>query len=359
MLTKDESSSVIDALSSWIALTGDIRQFIQANFGTHGSALLKALPLNLVSIPDLSDWLVQQCLKDKWSSTPSLLELLLVPLINQAGHGWLAPILARVRLRQDPNPNPFDSLWIRAGQPFFDRTSSRRAIQHLVEDKDKRVLRIFGPSRSGKSYSAELLAYAAQEGPGTLRLATAAIGPGNAPSYDVTEMADYLTLHMNPDPMPQRTTASYGGALARWIIRNANRHACLWVFILDGFAQRDIQPDVRECFQELARQALQPTNSCFRLLLIDFEQDLLGNWRVFTLDDRVPDPATLTSAELKQCLLAHNQRISSGQAGRPVDANEIDILADSLLTRASTLPPTQRLQTLYDALCRLSAAEAP
>ncbi|MGH9960849.1 MAG: hypothetical protein ACREBC_27650, partial [Pyrinomonadaceae bacterium] len=48
------------------------------------------------------------------------------------------------------------------------------------------------------------------------------------------------------------------GALVRWLIRSANRNSGIWIFVLDGFGQPNVQPEVVEFIRQLAQYIANP-----------------------------------------------------------------------------------------------------
>src|SRR5213076_671019 len=97
------------ALAEFVSLDGNIRTFVKANFASEGGAILLSLPLDMSSVPDQAQWLVEHCLVSRWTHTPSLMEQLLSALVTLAGAGSLAPLRERVRQRIDPNPDLFQT----------------------------------------------------------------------------------------------------------------------------------------------------------------------------------------------------------------------------------------------------------
>jgi len=353
MLTREERIWVIDDLSDHVGLTSTIGGLITTVFPGATRTELGSLPLDLTTVPDQAAWVVDSCLTNRWRLNPSLLELLLVKLVNLGGKGRLAPILSRVHSGIDPNPNPFSTLWVLADQPFLDRASLRVSAKQLVENVAKPVLRVFGPPKSGKTYTTELFSYVMQEGRPDLHVVPVRLAPGTAASYDVEELAESLTLSMEKtEPLPSRSSSSYPGALCRWLIRNAAKNTGLWVFVLDGFAQPDLKSEVVELVQILAQQIAVPEFARkLRLVLLRFDKPLSGNWRAKTIDDFLL--INVTQQDIENCLTEFNHRmLARMRPEKTIKPAEIPVLAAAMLARSNAAACF--LQNLYDELVALA-----
>ena len=359
MLTPDERRLVIDEFADHIGLTGDVRQFISVVFGTNQQSLLLALPTNYTTVPDQAQFVVDHCLESRWSVDPSLLELLLAQLVTYGGKGNLAALRNRVHARLDPNPNVYKTLWVLADQPFIDRSNLRPKLTQLIEKNDRPILRVWGARGSGKSYTSELLNYVMDRARPDVHVASATLSIGNGPSYEVSELVETLALAFSPDePIPERRNSSYAGALCRWVVRNTLKKPGIWIYLLDGFGQTDVTDEIREFVQMLAQQVCAPEFSRrLRLMLLDFDKPLTGNWRAKTLDDALPDPLSIQNQDLEDCLAAHNQRMhEQGTPNKAIKIEDLAVLANALRERAVS-EPAEPLRSLYEALLNLSQVE--
>jgi hypothetical protein len=354
MLTRVERDWVIEDLADHVGLSSPIGGLIRTVFAGPNRAELGNLPLDLATVPDQAAWVVDSCLTSRWRLNPSLLELLLLRLVNQGGKGRLAYLLPRVQARTDANPDPFNALWVLADQPFQDRASLRVAPRHVIENSARPILRVFGPPKSGKSYTTELFSFVMQESRPDLHVVPVQLAPGTAASYEVEELADSLTLSMEKaDPLPKRSNSSYPGALSRWLIRNANRNPGVWVFVLDGFAQPDLKPEVIELVQLLAQQVAIPEFAKkLRLILLHFDQPLTGNWRAKTIDDSL-QAGGITTQDITNCLTDFNSKmLTLNHPEKMIKAEDIPVVAAQMLTRSSTAASV--LQYIYDELMALA-----
>lgn len=355
MLTPDERRQVIEELADFVGLTGDIRQFVRATLGVNQKDLLVDLPVNCILIPDQAAFVVDHCLQSRWKFTPSLLEMVLVRLVDN-GKADLAPMRDRVRAGTDPNPSAYKTLWVLADQPFIDRKNLRARLEQLVEGGDRPILRVTGVRGSGKSYTSELLDYVMKKAREDVHVASATLTEGNGPSYDVAELAESLAVAFSPDEtLPERRNSSYSSALGRWIVRNTLKKAGIWIYLLDGFGQQDVKDETRELVQLLAQYVCSAEYSRrLRLLLLDYDKPLTGNWRAKTVDDVLPEPSGIREQDLVDCLAEYNQRVLAAQKPqKAINPSEISTLAAALLQRASANPQGQ-LQQIYDELVALA-----
>jgi hypothetical protein len=355
MLTRDERTIIIDELSDHVGPGGSMGPLITIVFLAPDRAELGSLPLNLNTVVDQAAWLVDSCLASRWRLNPSLLELLLIRLVIQGGKGGLQPVLTRVRAQVDPNPNPYMSLWVLSDQPFLDRDSLRTAAKQLIEDVARPILRVNGPKSSGKSYSVELLSYIMQKSRPDIHVVPVQLADGTAPSYGVEELAESLVLSMEKtEPLPPRSNSSYPAALCRWLIRNASKNPGIWIFVLDGFGQPNLKEEVLEMIYQMAQQIGIPEFARkMRLVLVDFNQSLKGNWRARTMDDGLV-LGGVTQKHMEDCLIEFNQRMAAiGRTSKMIQPADITTLAAGLLNRCGG-PGASHLPRLYEELLALS-----
>ncbi len=355
MLTKDERQKVIDQLSEHVAPPNTMGNFIRQTFGAADRAELGELPLDLNRTSEQAAWVVDACLSSRWRRNPSLLEQLLAPFDFLEILGF-KELQGRVRRKEDPNPDPFDSFWVLVNQPFLSRPALRKAAKALVEGVGQPILRVNGPSKSGKTYTTELFNFVKADRH-DLHVVPAELAPGTGPTYRVEELAESLTLSMgNADPMPQRSTSSYPKALARWLVRNVNRSSGVWIFVLDGFGQPNVQDEVIEFIHLLAQYMFSPEYSRkMRLVLLHFEKELIGNWRAWTVDDGPLPLNGVTAADLIACLTAFNAEMQGqNKPEKMIEPAGIPIVANDMLTRSSTAG--FQLPSLYKQLLDIASA---
>jgi len=353
MLTKQEREELIAALAQHLVQT-PIGTLITLGFSLPERKELGEMPLNLTVASQQATWMVDACMTSKWRRDPSLIELLLNRLANQPGMPDFSAVLARIKLKDDPNPNPFTSFWVMANQPFLARPDLRKAAKDLLESVNQPILRVNGPSKSGKSYTTELFNFIMNtDSWPDLHVVPAKLSPGNGPTYSIEDLADELSLTLNPDPMPQRSTSSFPKALARWLVRNVNRNTGLWIFVLDGFGQLNVQPEVTEMIRQLVEYATNPEFARkMRLLLLDYDQDLVGNWRPWTGDDGPLLTNAVTALDLIACLQAFNQKMQVENPAKLIEPSAISTIADAMLKKSLTEPA--QLPSLNEQLLKIA-----
>ena len=352
MLLETERTEVIAELGDYAAPPNSVGALIRIVFNVQDRAELGELPLDLLTVTDQATWLVDSCLVSRWRRTPSLMEKLLSGLVVR-GKGNLQRLVTRVQQQIDPNPDLFNTFWVRAHQPFLSRPQLRRAARDLVESVNQPILRVYGPSKSGKTYTRELFDYVKEMGRAELHVAPAELAEGAGPTYTVEDLADTLALPMkNTDPLPPRSASSYPRTLVRWLVRNMNRNPGLWIFVLDGFGQPNVQPEVIEFINQLAQLMFSAEFARkMRLVLLHFEKDLIGNWRTWTVDDGPLALNGVTVNDVIDCITAFNQMMQVENPARIIDPAEIPVLASAMLANAQTDPFL--LPSLYNQLRKM------
>lgn len=355
MLKTEERPQVIAELADHLGPTGSVRDFIRAVFGVYQKEMLLQLPTSYTMIADEAQFVVDYCLESRWNFNPSLMELLLVRLVF-FGKPNLAPLRDRVHAGIDPNPNAYHTLWVLADQPFIDRKNLRTKLEQLVEKKERPIMRVFGVRGTGKSYTAELLSYVAERARPHVHVASATLAEGNGPSYEVAELAESLAVDFLPtEALPERRNSSYPGALCRWIVRNTLAKPGVWIYLLDGFDQKDVNEETRQLVQMLAQQICTVESSRrLRMILLDYDKPLTGNWRAKTLDDRLPEPPGIQQKDVEDCLTEYNTRmLAEGKPQKAIKPGDLPTLAGALLSRSAS-DPEQLLRKIYDELVALA-----
>jgi len=357
MLTPEERRQVIEELADYLSLSGNVREFVRVALGPSQREVLVDLPTSYTLIRDQAEFVVDHCMQSRWTLRPSLMELVLTFLVD-SGKPDLVALRNRVQSGTDPNPNAYQTLWVLADQPFVDRRDLRTKLAQFVEMSDRPILRVLGVSGSGKSYTAELLGYVMARARSDMHLAPAQLSQGNGPSYEAAELAETLAVAFTPDEsIPERRNSSYPGALSRWIVRNTLRKPGTWIYVLDGFGQPDVLAETRELVQLLAQYVCAPEFSKrLRLLLLDYDKPLTGNWRARTLDDTLPNLPSIQPQDLVDCLAEFNQRVlAAGTPQKAIKPADLPALAAALIQRSSAKPQDQ-LRTIYEELLAIAQA---
>lgn len=354
MLTPAERGDVEGELAAVLAEQADPRAFLTIVFGPAATPLLQELPTTFSRAQEFAAFTLNFCLRKRWSSDPSMLELLLTRLIDSHGRGALGGLRTRVRGKVDPNPDLFVSNWILGAQPFFDRQDLRGCARKLLEENDRPLLRVNGPAGSGRSYTSRFFDFIMDRDPRDLHVVTVEVSADTGPSYTVEELAESLIAPMGvTESLPARTVSSYPGALGRWILRHAMRQQGLWIFILDGFGQRDVKPEVKELIQLLAAHvSTGEYRRRLRVILIDNRDVIPRVMPADMMDEEIRDATQVSRDEIIECLLAHNVRMRELNR-REIEATALGTIADDILHRAPAKGKA-RLRFVYDELLALT-----
>lgn len=355
MLTPDERNLVEIELGDLLAEYSDVKVFIAVAFPNREKPLLRELPLGLNRPGDYSAYILDHCLRSRWESDPSMMELLLARLVGR-GKVNLSPLLDRVRLHVDPNPDVYAARWVLGRQPFFARSDLRKHVQQLIAKNERPVLRVNGPEGSGRSYTAKFLEYLMDQAGEHLHVIYAEVPEGMGPSYEVEELAGSLAAPMGLDGIPARSTSSYAGALSRWILSHAMKQPGKWIFVIERAAQPFLKPEVTQFIHLFAKAACTGEyRKKIRLVLVDYVQTIPGILPADTMEEAIPPAeASASRTEIINCLLAHNAVMQSN-GGVAIEEKGLPTIAENIL---GTAPPTgkQRLQHVYDELMAIASA---
>lgn len=356
VLLTSEHALVTSSLTGAIAAGREPRQLCTQVFSGNATTLLLAMPTNYTRPEDYSVFIVQYCLLKAWTTPPpSMMEQLLGFLVHTIGIGGLNAALVRVPTGVDPNPSPYDVQWMYDDLPFFDRHELRQHARPLIEGNTRPLLRVTGSDDAvGHSYTRRYFEHIREHRSGYLHVVTVEVSQKNGPSYDVVELAESLTAQMGVnEPAPTRSTASYSRSLCRWVLRNAMSRPGLWLFLLDGFGQQGINPEVRELVEQLAVEISGGEyRNRMRLVLADFAGNLpQAIPRVYVLEENLRGAAHVTNADLEACIGIYNDRIR--MAGKPgIDPSAIARIAAGIAGRAPASGKA-RLQFFNEELCGL------
>ena len=230
------------------------------------------------------------------------------------------PLRDRVALgdNYDPNPDPFLSLWLRDTMPFFSRSQLRPIVKALIANNSQPILRVIGPEASGKTYTRELIDHVCTSTRSDVHVVLAEVAKGAGPSYPVEELADTLVTPTVRDvaTRPPRTASNYPASLCRWILNAAVQSPGRWIYVLDGFNQRDLQSETRQLVETLAQQIANPGDyrKRMRLVLVDFDTPLPSVQVGAAMNESVPPASTLTPHALADCLDAHYRDLANSRA---------------------------------------------
>ena len=355
MLTRTERAEIETALVSALASRAQPRLIIPVIFpvrADHEAILVRTGspdPLELAACT------LDECLRSRWKRDPSMLESLLDYLVTREGIGQFDPILIRVRQRIDPNPSIYDSSWLLSdSRPFFDRHELRGHVRLLLEEDGWPILRVqAGEESFGRSYTSRFFQHLERRSSVGLRVLTATISRGSAPTYRVEDLLDELgSQFSHGEPWPERTGSHYPTQVARWLLRQMNRNDGFWLVVLDGFGQRPIKEEVQLTVEDLALRVPDGQHrQRVRLVLLDYQHPLPNVDPADILEETIQPSASICQADLLPCLTAWDAlRRARGLKGTAPDG--LTLLASDIIGQA---PGTgkARLKTLNAELINL------
>jgi hypothetical protein len=358
MLTRVEFGLLQTQLA--LALSeGDPKNSIKAYLGAYATPLLKGLPTTLSTNDEYAVEVLCFCLRSRWSVDPSLMETLLMKLLAGGlsdGTAALTAALDRVRLRQDPNDSCYDTQWVLRKQPFFNRHTLRPVLKQFLQSDDLSLLRINGLG-AGRTYTRELLDYLVSQIEG-LHCVPVELNAKNAPSYKVQTLVGEIVTPMGED-VPQSSSSSDAAELSRFLLRTIKKQPGMWLFVLDGFGQKDVHPDVKDLIEILATKCVLPEyRSKMRLVLVNYDDDFESILPAAIVDDDIPLPS-VSHVDLVECLAQLNEL--RGKEGLP-SMEGLPAIATAMLAAAPAHAPEgaqddearaqekRRLRYLYDRL---------
>lgn len=352
MLTREELVLVHGELALALS-TGDAKNSIRAYFGIDAASMLRDLPTNLSANDEYSSYVIDFCIRSRWTLAPSLMERLLARLLTSGvttGTAQLNVALARVKLGQDPNDLYYTSYWVLNDQPFLNRHSLRPLLKDFIQSSNRSLLQIGGPGAGG-TYTSELLDYLASRFE-ELHFVPVTLNSDDGPSYSVQSLAADLLSPMGED-VPESSSSNDAAQLSRRILRITKKQLGLWIFVLDGFGQADLQPEVKELIQLLAEKCCTTPEyrRKMRLVLVNYTDPLKRLLPAAIASEQIPIPA-VGKRDLIDCLVQLNEKRQ--QSGLPV-LDELDSIASGVLAGApaesnSRTAEKVRLRYLYDQL---------
>jgi hypothetical protein len=353
MLTKDERKGVEAAFTAALASELNPREAIKTVFLADGLQIVTDLPTTLNTPGQYAEFTVNSCLVNRWSHDPAWLDVLLDYLIEKKGQGSLAPLLARVRLKQDPNPDPYNAVWLATERPFFDRSELRTVIQGLVETEARSILKITADKGGfGRSYSRSFLEHLETATGDVTRVLALFVSPKNGPSYDGRTLASDVQTQLGlAEPVPVQSNSAYPADVGRYILRNLMASAGRWFIVLDGFGQDNLHTETRDAVEFMAAQLTAgQLRRRLRLVLIDYPQPLpspvsTADW----LEDTVRPAESVKVADLEPVILEWEAKRK--QLGLPeLEGGAVTKVA----ARIVELAPKKGRERLEDMNTRLS-----
>lgn len=330
MLTRQELMLLQEQLALALAV-GEPKNSIRAYFDIDATTLLRDLPIGLRTNDEYAAFVIDYCVRSRWSLNPSLMEKLLSKLIAaglSAGIAELSGALARVKLQQDPNDDCYTSYWVLNGQPFLNRQTLRPLLKDFIQSNTRSLLQIAGPG-AGRTYTREFFDYLASQF-GELHLVPIILSKKDGPSYNVEALAEDILNPMGVG-VPESSSSSDAASLCRLILRTTKLQPGLWIFVLDGFGQADLQPQVQELVRLLTVKCTSPEyRRKMRLVLVNYTVSLEDVLPAAIVNENIPLPS-VSRQDLINCLLQLNEQ--RRQARAPL-LDGLDVIADAMLAAA-------------------------
>ena len=113
MLSKGERDQIEQEFASALAAQANPRTLVTVIFNVEANSILLNLPYG-ARPTEMASFVIDACLRSRWTLSPSLLEMLLEYLVNVRGEGALDAVLSRVRQRIDPTSPAKGGIFIRA-----------------------------------------------------------------------------------------------------------------------------------------------------------------------------------------------------------------------------------------------------
>ena len=262
----------------------------------------------------------------RWSldPAPSHIREIAKDLAQARGVAGMHELAERVARREDPLSAVYQAQWIHGDVPFFDRESLRTHSKELIDEAQRPLLRVNGDSGFGLSYTTRFFDFLSQEKGDTLHIAVAPPEVRGGSVVLSRRTRSRLVSYMGNAKVPARATSSYPAALRRFVLGEAAARTGRWIFLLEGFNQEDLQPEVKELIQLLARSVCDGDHrKRMRLVLIDCPADLPSVLPADILEDNLKAPSEIGTA--RGCALPICARRTAQELGRtPLNTNELE-----------------------------------
>ena len=178
----------------------------------------------------------------------------------------------------DVPQDPFDACILRGRFAFLDRADLRRSLRELSAAQGSRTLVVNGASRSGKTYSLQLIAFLADRLglyrviPIDLREEGADFGPKDLVTKLLNRMGRNSSVREIPEQQQQQA-ARWNRELCDWLLGEIRQTETTWWIVVDGVDQVQVHPDTLDLIMKLVGAA-ETTESALRIVLLAFTQPL-------------------------------------------------------------------------------------
>jgi hypothetical protein len=255
MLTNLEYETVVQSLAYALSVQGNPRTALvamvaEAEFRTE-------FPTWPQNANQLAREAINQCIASGWIHVPPWLQQILSKITQTPE---IAQILTKIANKpadwQAPTAGePFDDWWLPDSKlPFINRVNLREYLRRLDAPTGPSVLIVNGPTKSGKTYSVELLAHTIRRSLPLERrdlplpIALITLTPGMGTLLSPQRLAELIVERItnNPKPLPDLTSVTpdrHNEALCDWIIDNISEAGEKWWIVLDNLDNVD-QPEL-------------------------------------------------------------------------------------------------------------------
>lgn len=282
LLATADRESLRVALSSVFLAYGDLRTFVQTYLLTDLNDIAGAAPLPDTPAEPHLFTLIRWA--DHFDRIEALIRGALTQFPGQAVLDALArPLLAAIAKRrpsaQKGYEDPFKACTL-DGTLFINRAPLRHAIERLSAGANPRVFAVNGPSRSGKSHSLYFIAHIEEKQRKFEKLvvdlkdeAPAKFRPNMLVRSLVRQMGRNKSVPDIPKEEDSSTPARWVRDLADFLLGEIKDSQKLWVIVLDGFGNPNLDELTREMVRELVVRAAR--ESLLRVVLLQYSDDLL------------------------------------------------------------------------------------
>jgi hypothetical protein len=279
-LTAKQTDDLRVSLNAVITSYAQLRDFVALHLQDNLDEIVGGTPPADVTlcVPVLIRW------ADYFNHLPRLIHSLLACFpTNAVVENYARPLAAVVQRAGRSSPgttiNPFEECCL-DGTLFINRAPLRQAIKRLTVSGTPRVVAVTGPSRSGKSHSLFFISHIAERQrkfePLTVDLRDEAPAKFR-PHMLVRSLVRLMGRNRSVTDIPREedcsTPARWVRELADFLVGEIRDSGKVWLIVLDGFANPNLDELTREMVKELVvRAAREPL---LRVVLLDYSDDLL------------------------------------------------------------------------------------
>jgi hypothetical protein len=203
------------------------------------------------------------------------------PALSAIGREILTAVRRRKNRTVEIQPlDEFEACYL-DGKVFINRRPLRDALRLLANTAVTRVIAVNGPSRSGKTYSYELMSHLSAK-LNKFEIATvdlvdethAKFRPNFLARSTVRQMGRNASVVSIPKEEDSSTPTRWIRDLCDWLVGEVKDHGKPVLVVLDGFRHPDLPQETREMVKELVNRAATGPVS-LRVALLDYSDELL------------------------------------------------------------------------------------